>query len=85
MEIALARVIIKKLSGSSKKGAVRPETVGQKRVRGSDGELLTLRTLNAGSKTFGRDFTYVFGKNVAKARRENKRVTGSTDVAPIKG
>jgi hypothetical protein len=44
-----------------------------------------LRTLNANSESFGSDFTYVFGRNVAKARRENKRVTGRTDVVPVKG
>lgn len=81
----MARVIIKKLNGARKKAAPRPESVGQKRVRTDNGELRTLRTLNAGSKTFGSDFTYVFGKNVAKARRENKRVTGNTDVVPHKG
>lgn len=81
----MAKVIIKKSTRARKKAASAPETIGQKRVRGSNGELRTLRTLNAGSKTFGRDFTYVFGKNVAKARRENKRVTGSADVTPNKG
>lgn len=81
----MAKVIIKKLAGAKRKSATRPETVGQKRVRGSDGELRTLRTINAGSKTFGSDLTYVFSRNVAKARRENKRVTGTTDVVRVKG
>lgn len=74
-------VIVKKLAGTKKKGAGRPETVSQKRVRGSDGEIRTLRTINADSETFGSDFAYVFSRNVAKARRENKRVIGSPDVA----
>jgi hypothetical protein len=39
----------------------------------------TVRTLDARSATFGDDLLYVFGKNVAKARRDNKRVTGATD------
>lgn len=29
--------------------------------------------------SFETDLTYVFGRNVEKARRENKRVTGSPD------
>lgn len=82
----MAKVVVKKLEGRGAKAhKTGPSSVGQKRVRGSDGELHTLRTLNTGSKTFSRDLTYVFGKNVAKARRENKRVIGQTDCAPDKG
>lgn len=81
----MAKVVIKKLQGrGAKRREAEPSSVGQKRVRGSDGELHTLRTLNTGSKTFSHDLTYVFGKNVAKARRENKRVIGRTDCAPSK-
>ena len=79
----MAKVIIKKLA--NRKRASQPETVGQKRVRSENGKFLTLRTVKTESKSFGSDFSYVFGKNVAKARRENKRVTGSTDVVPVKG
>lgn len=82
----MAKVVIKKLDGkTARKVAASALSVGQKRVRDGDGELRTLRTLNAGSKTFSSDLTYVFGKNVAKARRENKRVTGRTDSVPVKG
>lgn len=81
----MAKVIIKKVVGKRRKGATRPDSVGQKRVRSADGEFRTLRTIKTDSKTFGNDLTYVFGKNVAKARRENKRLTGSTDVVPFKG
>ena len=81
----MAKVIIKKRVRATRKAAPRPETVGQKRVRSENGQFLTLRTIKTDSKTFGSDLTYVFGKNVAKARRENKRVTGSTDVTPVKG
>ena len=41
--------------------------------------------LDIGSATFPADLTAVFRQNVAKARRENKRVTGSVDGAPAKG
>jgi hypothetical protein len=40
--------------------------------------------LDAGSPTFGTDLQYVFRKNVAKARRGNKRITGAADVAVSK-
>jgi hypothetical protein len=59
-------------------------SVTKKRVRDTDGQLKTLRTLDAGSRTFGEDLGYVFGKNVAKARRENKRTIGTADVAVAK-
>ena len=60
-------------------------SVGEKRVRDSDGKLRTLVTIDLFGKNFGNDLDYVFKKNVAKARRENKRVTGVADRAPVKG
>ena len=53
--------------------------VAEKRVLDAAGQVKTLRTLDIGSSTYGRDLEYVFGKNVAKARRENKRMTGASD------
>ncbi len=41
-------------------------------------------TLDANSPTFEDDFSYVFEKNVAKARKENKRVLGVADLSPAK-
>ena len=55
-------------------------SVTEKRVRDTDGHMKTLRTIDADSPTFGEDLQYVFSRNVAKARRDNKRVTGTTDV-----
>lgn len=82
----MAKVVIKKLDGkTARKVGAKDVSVGQKRVRDSDGEVRTFRTLDAASKTFSTDLTYVFGRNVAKARRENKRVTGRTDSVPAKG
>jgi hypothetical protein len=40
--------------------------------------------IDANSKTFTDDLTAVFKKNVAKARRENKRLFGSPDGLPAK-
>jgi hypothetical protein len=59
-------------------------SVTETRVRDAEGKVKTFRTLDARSSTFGDDLKYVFGKNVAKARRDNKKVTGSNDVAPRK-
>lgn len=81
----MAKVVIGKLDNpTARKIGAKRASVGIKRIRDEDGELRTLSTIEAGSKTFGRDLTYVFGRNVAKARRENKRVTGSSDSVPAK-
>lgn len=78
----MAKVVVKKF-GSAKVGA-RDTAVTQKRVRDAGtGQFLTVRTIDAQSKTLGKDLSYVFSKNVAKARRENKAVTGVLDRAPI--
>jgi len=57
-------------------------SVSKKRVRDAAGQVKTLRVLDIGSETFGDDLQFVFGKNVAKARRDNKRIIGTSDVAP---
>ncbi len=77
----MAKVVVKKLSGS--RGGVRGANVTQKRVRDArTGGFLTVRTIDAQSKTLGNDLNYVFTRNVAKARRDNKAVTGVVDRAP---
>lgn len=62
----------------------KPKTVAEKRVRDNDGQVRTVWSLDVSSPTFGAELHYVFRKNVAKARRENKRVTGAADVAVSK-
>lgn len=80
----MVKLVVAKLSGSGKlKKSHR--TVVQKRVRGADGKLSVMRTLDGESKTFSDDLTYVFSRNVAKARRENKKVIGAADRVPAKG
>jgi hypothetical protein len=43
-----------------------------------------VRILDANTEIFDEGLRYVFTKNVAKARRDNKRVVGTTDIAPAK-
>ena len=74
-------VIAKRTAGKPKANQV---LVGQKRVRDADGKMITLRTLDAANSSFSDDLTYVFRKNVEKARRENKLATGLTDFVPVK-
>jgi hypothetical protein len=82
----MAKVVFVERSGKTSLGAKKsqPISVTEKRVHNA-GKISTIRTLDGGSKSFGNDLTYVFTRNVAKARRENKLVTGTTDRAPAKG
>ncbi len=77
----MVRVVVGSLN-SKQKGRSRSSSVLKKRVRRSDGDTKLMMTIDAGSLTFGRDFQDVFKRNVAKARRENKKVTGSNDGVP---
>jgi len=79
----MAKVIVASLKAGSRSGR-SVSAVTEKRVRDTVGQIKTLRTLDAGSHTFGDDLQYVFGKNVAKARRENKRTAGVNDAAIAK-
>ena len=76
----MVKVIVKKLKSRNRSKT----SVGKKRVRGTAGQSKMLRTLDVGSSTFGSDLQYVFDRNVAKARRDNKRATGMADVVVAK-
>jgi len=78
----VTKVVVGKLAGPAKEG--KPGSVTERRVADAEGKIRIIRTLDIGSPSFGDDFLYVFKKNVAKARRDNKRVTGVADVAPTK-
>lgn len=81
----MSKVIVTKLTGSKAAKSNKGASVTEKRVRSVDtGEFITVRTLDGGSKTFGKDLTYVFTRNVAKARRDNKKVSGVSDRVPTK-
>ena len=79
----MAKVVVSSLSPRARK-AGRTAGVASKRVSDGNGQGATLHTLDAHSRSFGADLQYVFERNVAKARRENKRITGASDVAPAK-
>jgi hypothetical protein len=54
-------------------------SVRKKKVHGTDGKVREVMLLDLNSATFDDDLTYVFERNVAKARRENKKLLGSAD------
>lgn len=80
----MAKLVVTRIGPKPKGTGSGKTSVTEKRVRDTDGQVKTLRTLDAGSRTFGTDLQYVFGKNVAKARRDNKRAIGTTDVVIAK-
>lgn len=65
---------IKQPKRQGRKGSVR-----EKILRDPEGRAVRVLTLDANSPTFLDDLTVVFRRNVAKARRENKRLFGSAD------
>ena len=78
----MAKVIFGSLKARRSKKA--PASVGKKRVTSVTGERKTVLTLDANSPSFDEGLQYVFARNVAKARRDNKRIVGVADVAPPK-
>jgi len=79
----MAKVVFKKLRGATSRKAGVTAAVVETRVRKPDGTRVVF-TIDTASDTFSQDLTYVFGRNVARARRENKRVTGALDRVPAK-
>jgi hypothetical protein len=79
----VAKVVFKTLK-AGRFTAPATLSVGKKRVLKTEGGWKTVRTLDANTAVFEEGLRYVFTKNVAKARRDNKRVLGATDVAPPK-
>jgi hypothetical protein len=53
--------------------------VSERRVRGRDGQFMSFFTVDANSATFDDDLTYVFAKNVSRARQANKKMFGSPE------
>ena len=66
-------------SGRSKASA--KAGVAAKKVTTRDGKRVTVYTVDADSPTFSADLTAVFRRNVATARRDNKRKLGAADRA----
>jgi hypothetical protein len=79
----VAKVVFKNLNPRRRSKGV-PPSVGKKSVTTPDGDRKTVWTLDVYSPSFEEGMLYLFRRNVAKARRENKRVLGVTDVVPPK-
>jgi hypothetical protein len=79
----VAKVVFKNLN-TRRLGKAAARAIGKKRVATPDGGWRTVRTLDIYSPHFDDAYLYVFRSNVAKARRENKRVLGVADFVPPK-
>ncbi len=81
----MAKVVISNLAAKTRERAKKKSTaVAEKRIRDRSGQLVVMRTVDMSSPTLADDLTYVFKGNVAKARRENKRLVGAPDRVPAK-
>ena len=75
-EAQMTRIVVKKLSGKGRR--VRSSVVS-KSVHKPSGERTRILSVDANSPTFGNDLSIIFERNVAKARRANKKKFGSPD------
>lgn len=80
----MAKVVFKSLATSKSAKAAGARAIGKKRVATPDGGWKTVRTLDVYSPHFDDAYLHAFRSNVAKARRENKRLLGVADVVPRK-
>jgi hypothetical protein len=81
--IDVTKPVLKKAPANKKK-AIKAATLHKQRITDEIGQVRTIYRLDAGSGRFDVEFSKAFRLSVAKARRENKRLTGSPDVAGAK-
>lgn len=55
------------------KRMTKPSSVGERTMTGPDGKRFVASTVSGDSKTLARDMTYVFARNVARARRDSAK------------
>jgi hypothetical protein len=79
----VTKIVVKSLN-PGRLGKAVPSSVGKKRVATPGGGWKTVWTLDVHSPSFDDGMLYVFRRNIAKARRENKRVLGVADFVPPK-
>jgi hypothetical protein len=73
----MVKVVVRKLKlGSGKR---RGNTLERTSVRDSKGKISQFFTIDVKSPTFESDLAFVYKRNVAKARSENKKLFGSPD------
>jgi hypothetical protein len=80
-EFVVAKVVISPLNPRTKKArqAAGRKGVKIKQIRDENGKLIRVFSLDANDESFGAKLRYIFGKSVARARRENKKRFGAPD------
>jgi len=71
----MADVTIAEIKNPRARG--RKTSIRRKTLRDSKGRAVQVLSLDANSTTLSDDLTLIFRRNVAKARKENKRLFGS--------
>jgi hypothetical protein len=80
----MTKVVYTKLSGATARQiTTKLSAVPNSRSAFSNRKRKTA-TINVNAGTFGDDLTIAFGKNVAAARRVNKKLFGTSDSVPAK-
>ncbi|HEX5257352.1 MAG TPA: hypothetical protein VFW35_01075 [Sphingomicrobium sp.] len=79
----MTKPVLKRVPAQKKK-AIEAAILQKQRVADENGKIDTIYRLDAASGRFDVEFSKAFQLSVAKARRENKRLTGSPDVASAK-
>jgi hypothetical protein len=73
----MTRILVRKLNGKARRHG--RSSVISKSVHKPGGRRVRILSIDANSPTFGNDLSAVFERNVAKARRANKKKFGSPD------
>jgi hypothetical protein len=76
-EAQMTRIIVRKLGKNGARHA--RSSVVSKSIHKPNGERTKILSVDANSPTFGNDLSIIFERNVAKARRANKKKFGSPD------
>lgn len=79
----MTRVVVRPLA-TKKRTKASHGAVVSKSIHVPGGKRLRILSIDANSPSFATDLSVVFERNVAKARRENKKKFGSSDPAARK-
>jgi hypothetical protein len=73
MSKATTKTMLKSTSSAKRSSAVKSSVV-EKTLHRADGKRVRILSIDANSPTFGSDLGIVFRRNVAKAKRENRKI-----------
>jgi hypothetical protein len=74
----MPKIVVADSNGSKARHGRKPP-VREQRMRRPDGQVVRVVPIDPNSPTFDDDLTHLFQRNIAKARRENKKLFGSPD------